>query len=295
MPGEHQPSAQVLVIEDDTDTRLMLNDLLHSAGYAPVLVPTGEDGIDLLKNEPVDIVVLDIRLPGMDGYDVCEQIRTTSGYDVPILMLTANQDQGGAAKGFRRGADDYVRKPFDPDELIGRIESLRRQQQRANALITDNEAMRQTLEQLQQKLAQEASLSSTETAMRREYVHTVATHLRALCGVIETEFRRNINPEVREAVQCILSRTRGVALVYETSDLLQDQPADFDAIVRTIGLASKQIYNPRSRIPVKIDGMPLPMPLELAAHLQGSVTWSSTPDAGTVVTVRCPISAAAAV
>lgn len=260
-------TAHVLVIEDDPDTRQMLDDLLRSNGYTPILASSGEDGVECLEHELIDIVVLDIRLPGMSGYEVCERIRSTTGYDLPILMLTANQDQGGAARGFRRGADDYVRKPFDPDELLGRIESLRRQQSRAATLITDNEALRQALERVDQELAQAASLSSTEVALRREFVHNVATHLRALCGVIEAEYRRNINPEVRETVQRILSRTRGVALVYETSDLLQDEPADLDAILRTIALALKQIYSPRSRIPVNVEGGALMLPLRLAAPL----------------------------
>jgi two-component sensor histidine kinase len=182
-------------------------------------------------------------------------------------MLTANYEHQGAAQGFRRGADDYVRKPFEPAELLGRIDALRRRQTRAASLVTENEALRQALERVAQELAQTAALSSTEVTLRREFVHNVATHLRALCSVIEAEYRRNINPEVRQTVQRILSRTRGVALVYETSDLLQEEPADLDAVLRTIALALKQIYSPRRRIPVTVEGSPLMVPLRHAAPL----------------------------
>src|SRR4051794_3121982 len=267
IPFDADGQTNILVVEDDDDTRGLFRDLLSSNGYRPILSASGEEGLGRLDDHEVDLVVLDLRLPGMSGYEVCEQVRSTIGYDMPILMLTANHERQGAAEGFRLGADDYVRKPFDPDELLGRIDTLRRRQTRAAALVTENEALRQTLERVQNEMTQAIALSDTEMTLRREYSHNVAIHLRALCGVIEGEYRRNISPEVREVVQRVLSRTRGVALVYETSDLLQEDPADVDALIRTIGLALKQIYSPRQRIPLTVEGDLVKIPLQRAAPL----------------------------
>jgi DNA-binding response OmpR family regulator len=255
----------VLIVEDDNDTRDMLELLLRTNNYTPSTASSGEQALEMLAHESVDLVVLDLGLPGMNGYDVCRRIRMGETPDVPIIMLTASLEQQGAARGFRLGADDYLRKPFMTDELLGRIEAIRRRDQRARSLINENEALREMIDQVQHNLIASQTRSETETVLRREFLHNVSTHLQALYRVIEAEYRRQTNPAVRETVQRILGRVRGVVLVYETSEILQDDPADIDELIRIIASALKSIYSPRRRLPVEFEGEQVFLPLALAA------------------------------
>jgi len=250
----------VLVVEDDADTRRMIEDLLTLSEYHPLVVSSGEDAVATVEREPVDLVLLDLRLPDMHGYDVCARIRSGSAADVPVLMVTANEEVNGAATGLRLGADDYLRKPFAPDELLVRMEMLLRRHQ-------NTEGMRTTVEELQTSLAHARSSSDTEQTLRREFLHHVTTHMRALQGVIESEYRRAPLGPAREIVQRILSRVHNVALVYETSEALQDEPARIDTVIYTIAPALKQVYAPRRRVPLSIAGGPLEMPLRYAAPI----------------------------
>jgi DNA-binding response OmpR family regulator/anti-sigma regulatory factor (Ser/Thr protein kinase) len=255
----------VLIVEDDDDTREMLELLLRTNHYEPILASSGEQALEMVVHEPVDLVVLDLGLPGMSGYDVCERIRMSEVADVPIIMLTASHERQGPARGLRLGADDYLRKPFMTEELLGRIEAIRRRDQRSRSLINENEALREAIEHVQTDLQATQTRSETETVLRREFLHNVSTHLQALYRVIEAEYRRQTNPAVRETVQRILGRVRGAVLVYETSEILQDDPADVDELIRSIAAALKSIYSPRRRLPVEFKGGQVQLPLTLAA------------------------------
>ena len=259
--------ATILVVEDDDEIREMLQHLLTLAGYHPVLVNSGEAALAYIDEQHADLILLDLRLPGMSGYDVCRRIRENDAGNLPILMITANQEQAGVVRGFGLGADDYLRKPFDTDELLSRISVLLRRRLAAEVLITENGALRQLLDTVQGQLQGAQMVSTTESTLRREFLHNVTTHLRALCGVIEAEYRRQPSPAVRETVQRILGRARGVALVYETSEVLQEDPVRVDGLVHTISNALKHIYSPRKRLPLIVEGGELELALPYAAPL----------------------------
>jgi len=122
----------VLIVEDDHSIGALVRTYLERLGYRVVWVRTGEDGLIELTRHPVKIVVLDIRLPGMDGFDVCRAIRARSA--VPIVMLTARDEEADRVTGLELGADDYIPKPFSPRELAARIKAvLRRTESRADA------------------------------------------------------------------------------------------------------------------------------------------------------------------
>ena len=117
--------ARILLIEDDPSIREVTAIGLGAAGFAVVTAEDGVVGLERFRAEPPDLVLLDILLPRLDGYEVCRQIRRTS--TVPIIMLTARADTMDVVVGLEAGADDYGRKPFDLPELIARIRSsLRR-------------------------------------------------------------------------------------------------------------------------------------------------------------------------
>jgi two-component system response regulator MtrA len=119
-------SAQrVLVIEDDPDTQQMLTVILRSEGYDVLPAGNGPLGLELLRKMGPDLVILDWMLPGMDGLEVLRRGREIS--TVPIIMLTAKTSAGDKVAGLDSGADDYLAKPFEPEELLARIRAqLRR-------------------------------------------------------------------------------------------------------------------------------------------------------------------------
>jgi DNA-binding response OmpR family regulator len=118
------PLRRVLVVDDDDDIRLLVEQLLGGAGYA---VDTAEDGRAALRvfhENPSDLVILDLSMPELDGFETLERLRDLS--DVPVILLTARSGEIDKVRGFRAGADDYVVKPFGRQELLARIGALLR-------------------------------------------------------------------------------------------------------------------------------------------------------------------------
>jgi DNA-binding response OmpR family regulator len=114
----------VLLVEDEHSIGSMTRGYLERSGYRVVWVRSGEEALAEVERHPVRIVVLDIRLPGMDGFDVARTIRTRS--EVPILMLTARDEEPDRVAGLELGADDYLTKPFSPRELVARMKAVLR-------------------------------------------------------------------------------------------------------------------------------------------------------------------------
>jgi DNA-binding response OmpR family regulator len=123
------PLRRVLVVDDDDDIRLLLEELLRGAGYAVDTAPDGRAALRAFHAEPADLVVLDLSMPELDGFETLERIRDLS--DVPVIMLTARSGEIDKVRGFRAGADDYVVKPFGRQELLARIEALLRRTPKA--------------------------------------------------------------------------------------------------------------------------------------------------------------------
>ena len=116
---------RVLVVEDDRGVAVSLTDGLSDAGYEVDHVATGAAALDVEADRDVDVVLLDLGLPDMDGRDVCRELRSRSS-NVPIIMLTARGDEFDRVLGLELGADDYVTKPFSVRELIARIRAVTR-------------------------------------------------------------------------------------------------------------------------------------------------------------------------
>ena len=119
---------RVLLIEDDSSTAKSIELMLKSEGYVIDVTDLGEDGLDLSKVYDYDIIVLDLMLPDMDGYDVLKQMRD-SKIETPILILSGLGEMENKIKGLGYGADDYLTKPFDKRELVARIQAIVRRSQ----------------------------------------------------------------------------------------------------------------------------------------------------------------------
>ncbi len=114
----------ILIVEDDSRTALLLKELLGVEPHRVTVASTGEEALKHLRVAPVDLVVLDVMLPGRDGYSICAEIRSFSS--VRILMLSARGETVDRVDGLRIGADDYLPKPFHAQELLARVEALSR-------------------------------------------------------------------------------------------------------------------------------------------------------------------------
>ncbi|MBI5310210.1 MAG: response regulator transcription factor [Actinobacteria bacterium] len=117
-------SKRILIVEDEFNIADLLKAYLERDGFEVQWVTTGEQALDELARLAVDLIVLDIGLPGMDGFEVCRRVRARTS--VPILMLTAREDEIDRVAGLESGADDYVVKPFSPRELVARVKAILR-------------------------------------------------------------------------------------------------------------------------------------------------------------------------
>jgi DNA-binding response OmpR family regulator len=121
--------ARILIIEDETPMRTALKDVLEAEGYRALTAADGESGLKRALEEKPDLILLDIMMPKLDGYEVCAELRRLSN-PVPVLMLTAKGQVEDRVTGLDAGADDYLVKPFSTEELLARVRALLRRMQR---------------------------------------------------------------------------------------------------------------------------------------------------------------------
>lgn len=116
---------RILVVEDDPSTRKLMEAILLSEQFEPILAGNGEEALGILEKQHIDLMITDLMMPGMDGYMLTEQLRD-AGYELPILMVTAKETAKDKRKGFLVGTDDYMTKPVDEEEMILRVKALLR-------------------------------------------------------------------------------------------------------------------------------------------------------------------------
>ncbi|WP_042386509.1 response regulator transcription factor [Streptacidiphilus melanogenes] len=117
--------ASVLVADDDIDIRNLVSYKLTQAGHEVTAVENGLAALKAVREHPVDLALLDVRMPGMSGLDVCRELRADAATRaVPVILLTARSQEIDVETGFAAGADDYMVKPFSPRELTSRVEAV---------------------------------------------------------------------------------------------------------------------------------------------------------------------------
>jgi len=148
MPVSHNtPSiTTILIVEDDTNTAALVAAYVEKEGFQALIAEDGEQGLHMALTHKPSLVVLDVMLPKMDGWQVCRKLRQKS--DVPVLMLTAREEESERVLGLSLGADDYVVKPFSPRELVERIKAILRRvhpaQSQRNGILTRGEVTMDT-------------------------------------------------------------------------------------------------------------------------------------------------------
>lgn len=126
----------ILLVDDETRMLDLLNLYLAPAGYKCIKKTSAVDAIGFLEENHADLVLLDVMMPEMDGWDACKELR--KHWDIPIIMLTARSEKADIVKGLKMGADDYISKPFDEEELLARIEAVLRRNSVASPMISFN-------------------------------------------------------------------------------------------------------------------------------------------------------------
>ncbi|TSB46649.1 response regulator transcription factor [Alkalicoccobacillus porphyridii] len=117
-------TTNILVVDDEKELLQLVGTFLDKEGYHVLTASDGYEATDLLASEPIDLVILDIMMEGIDGFELCKRIRETS--QIPVVMLTAKSSEEDRIRGLKLGADDYVVKPFSPRELMARVEAVLR-------------------------------------------------------------------------------------------------------------------------------------------------------------------------
>src|SRR5437867_10930626 len=127
-------STRILIVEDDRDIADLVAHYLGKAGFTTDVISAGRDALKAIVDRPPDLVVLDLMLPQLDGLEICRALRNNEKTaDIPIIMLTARAEESDRIVGLELGADDYIAKPFSPNELVARARALLRRAQRSGA------------------------------------------------------------------------------------------------------------------------------------------------------------------
>lgn len=130
---------RILIVEDDEDITMIEEAYLQAAGFETEVADTGTRALVRLAEETFSLILLDLMLPGINGYEICKEIREKLKLDIPVLMVTARTESVDKIRGLGIGADDYIPKPFDPAELVARVTANLRQYDRIQGSRRDQE------------------------------------------------------------------------------------------------------------------------------------------------------------
>jgi two-component system, OmpR family, response regulator MprA len=163
--------AHILVVDDDPRVTDLLRRVLAYEGYSVAIAARGDEALNRTLEQPPDLVVLDIMLPGFSGLEVARRLRT-AGDHVPIMMLTARDAVADRVEGFETGADDYLAKPFAPEELLARVNALlRRNQEQHHEVLRYADVELDTGTRLAHRGVREIELSPTEYELLALFLH----------------------------------------------------------------------------------------------------------------------------
>ncbi len=209
-------SSHILLVEDEPGLRLTVSDLLASEGYDVETAVDGPSGLVKGTNRELDLIILDVMLPGKNGFDVCRELRRR-GCDTAVLMLTAKTQVMDRVVGLKLGADDYLAKPFDPAELLARVEALlRRVTKRGKAAVARFEFS-----------SVEADFESGQVRRNGEPVTMAAKELQLLRYLIDRRgtvvTREELLQQVWEYQSDVSSRTIDVHIAW-LRQKLEDNP-----------------------------------------------------------------------
>ena len=226
---------RILVIDDAVVNRNVLHDLIHALGHRPFLTRDGFEGLSYMKTHAVDLVLLDILMPSIDGYEVLERMKGDPALrHIPVIMITAVDELESVVRCIEKGADDYLVKPFNPTLLKARINAclqkkeLHDQQQRYQTLIEEHnlhlaELVRQKTSELAQANERLRILDRTKSDFLALIAHELRTPLTGILGAAEIVFEKPLNDHSREKFKVIFEKSRSRLLAILDEALLLAQ------------------------------------------------------------------------
>ncbi|MEG4318378.1 MULTISPECIES: response regulator [unclassified Microcoleus] len=243
----------ILIIDDSPDNLKLLSGILSAAGYKVHLAPSGKLALNFIQSHLPDLILLDIMMPQMDGYEICEQLKSCErSQDIPVIFISALQEIFDKVKAFSVGGIDYITKPFQQQEVLVRVENQLRLRRLSRQLIDQN-----ILEE-RHRMAQEIhdTLAQTFTG--------IIIHL----GVAERVI--TANPEQAQGhikTVCELARS-GLAQARRSVESLRPQLLEDGDLYSALKYIAKQMsYNTDTGTIVKVIGMSYPLPLEVENNL----------------------------
>jgi DNA-binding response OmpR family regulator len=214
---------KILVIDDEPKIVEICRDYLKADGYEVVSAADGPNGLAAIRREKPDLIVLDLMLPGMDGLDLCRQLRRES--NVPVIMLTARVDEADKLVGLELGADDYITKPFSPRELVARVRTVLRRASgggtldvlRVGELILDRERYVVILPEREETLTPTEFEILFTLASQPGRIFTRSQLLHAVHGVAFASYERAIDSHIlnlRKKLEVSEDESRYIATIY---------------------------------------------------------------------------------
>lgn len=177
-------SWKVLVADDDPNVREIIRLYFEKQHISMIEAQDGEEALELVEKEAPDIVILDVMMPKMDGFEACRQI--LKRFDIPVIMLTAKREEFDRVLGLELGADDYVTKPFSPRELVARIKAIFRRMQRGKSPGEQDEPISITFKGLSISTERREVLAGEERIVLRPKEFDLLTHLARSPGTVYT-------------------------------------------------------------------------------------------------------------
>jgi DNA-binding NarL/FixJ family response regulator len=197
---KHQAKRSILLVDDDEGMRAVLTEIFSAAGFTALTAASGEEALELAASDKPALVVLEVSLPGCSGYEVCSRLRQTFGQTIGIVFLSGERTESlDHVAGLLLGADDYLVKPFDPDQLVARVRAILRRE--AHEVPKQASGLTRREQQVLQLLAQgqaQAEIASELVISTK----TVGTHIEHILAKLD-----------------VRSRAQAVALAYR-EDLL---------------------------------------------------------------------------
>jgi two-component system sensor histidine kinase/response regulator len=227
-----QVQARVLVVDDNAENRALARAALEDEGYVAILASSGDEGIRAFEAERPDCVLLDVRMPGMDGFEVCTRIRALpGGADVPVIFLTALRDVDTFDQALRAGGDDFLTKPVRPTELAIRVQTALKLRQMSAELRTHYDLVRHQRDDLMRLQLQKERLTAFVVHDLKNPVNSMDLHAQLLLRDRELPVR------ARESVRAIRSEARSLLrLVLNLLDISKSEEGQLIPRPSTIDL-----------------------------------------------------------
>lgn len=259
--------ASILIVEDDPGTGALLRELLTAEGYNVDWTQDGDEALALIEEGKPDLVLLDVMLPRVSGYDICRRIKAVEGLFTPVILLTARSTVKDKIRGFEVGGDDYVVKPFVNDELLVRVRAMiriRMMEREHERMSGELARMAHSNAQLYEQAREDAEIKA---ALLQELNHRVRNNLAAISGFLEMELVRAGPSDAQDVLQRATARVRSMAIVHDVLASHENQLAPFREVAERLIKTIQPFYDTSGQIVASLTGDSLLLPPEQVSPL----------------------------